>query len=147
MTHARTQIVSAIAEMLNGLETTQNRVNKTKVYSRDENELPSISIFFDGEVSQPATLKGGIRMYRRVATINIVGHAFAYDDVETLLDTIAAEVETAMSQDIVINSRQIPATLTGTTITTASTEQQIGEIALVYQVMYATSEDSPTIIL
>lgn len=147
MTHARTQIVDVVAIMLTGLATTQTRVNKTRVYSRDESELPSVSIFFDGEDSQPQTLRGGQRLIRRIATLRVACHAMVIDGIETQLDQMAEEVEIAMAAPILIGPLEISAWLSATTIDTASTEQQIGEILLTYRVTYATSEDDPGTVL
>lgn len=143
MSHVRTEIRDAVSTLVTGLVTTGSRVNRSRVYSLDQDELPSLSVFINSEESTAASVNAPA-MVRRSATLVIEGHALADLDIDKRLDDIAAEVEVAMSAAIVVQGRNLPAQLKSTEIQlTGEGEAMIGVIRLNYSIMYATPEDAP----
>lgn len=150
MAHARKQIRVAVAALLAELQTTGRRVFPSRVYSLDEDELPSLSVFTadtgNDEVVTKITL-GNPPKFHRACPLIIEGHALVDDDVDDVLDQISLEVEVAMSAPLTIGERTLPAQLqsTGKELI-GDNESQIGIVRLVYLVPYVTSENTPDIL-
>jgi hypothetical protein len=150
MAHARKQIRNAIAEILKGLQTTGQNVYPSRVYSLEDSELPSLSIFtIDAageEVVTRITLGPNPRIHRACPLI-IEGHAAVDENIDDVLDRISLEVEIAMSAPIVIGSKTVPAQFqsTGKDLI-GDNESQIGIVRLTYLVSYVTAENTPHIL-
>lgn len=150
MSHARKQIRDAVANLVSGLTTTGARVFPSRVYSLDETELPSLSIFMidvsQDEVITRITVGTPPRFHRQCPLI-IEGYAVMDDAVDDVLDQIAAEVETAMAAPLIVGSRTVPAQLQTTSKELiGDNEGQIGIVRLVYSVSYVTAENTPEIL-
>lgn len=150
MDHARKQIRSAIATMLADLPTTGTRVYPSRVYSLDENDLPSLSVFTvdagNDEVVTKITM-GNPPKFHRVCPVVIEGHVLVDDNVDDALDEISAEVEIAMSANLTVGERTLPAQLQSTSKELLGDhESQIGIVRLIYSVSYVTAENTPHII-
>ncbi len=153
MPHARKQIRDAVASMLADLQTTGSRVYPSRVYSLDESELPSVSVFTadvgNSEEVTRATLgsAGNPPRFHRICPLLIEGHAKVSDDVDDVLDQISLEIEVAMSAPLTIGSRTLPAQLQSTTKELiGDNEDQIGIVRLLYTVPYVTAENTPDVL-
>lgn len=150
MPHARKQIRDAVVALLVDLQTTGRNVYPSRIYSLDESELPSLSVFTVDDSSDEVVSKvtlGNPPRFHRLCPLVIEGHAMVGEDIDDVLDQIALEVEVAMSAPLTIGSRTLPAQLqsTGKTLL-GDNEDQVGIVRLVYTVAYVTAENTPDII-
>lgn len=150
MSHARKQIRDAVVQLVTGLASTSSRVYPSRLYSMNENDLPSLSIYMadrgGAEVIERVTLSTPVRYHRRFAMV-IEGHAMADDNIDDVLDQLALEIETAMAAPLVVGSRTLPASLQGTEKEMAGDqERQIGVVRLTYSVAYVTAENTPGVL-
>lgn len=148
--HARKQIRDAIALLLMDLTTTGHRVFPSRIYSLDESELPSLSVFTadtgNDEVITKITL-GNPPRFHRVCPLIIEGHAMVYEGIDDTLDQISEEIEIAMSAPLAVGGRTVPAQLQSTAKELiGDSESQIGIVRLVYSVPYVTAENTPHIL-
>jgi hypothetical protein len=148
--HARKQIRDAVVAMLQDVVTTERRVYPSRLYSLEESELPSLSVFTvdagNEEVVRKVTIGNPAKFHRECPLI-IEGHALVGDDVDDLLDQIALEVEVAMSAPLTIGMRTLPAQLRTTSKELiGDTDSQVGIVRLVYLVSYVTAENTPDVI-
>jgi hypothetical protein len=143
MSHARSQIRAAIAQMLTGLELTEGRVFPSRIFSLDESQLPSISVFTTEEAVTRISLNKPPRVHRDV-TVVIEGHAMVDESVDETLDELASQIEQAMSVEIQASGVVIPASFKSTvTEFSDEGEQQIGVVRLTYVASYSTLETTP----
>lgn len=147
MAHARKQIRDAVVALLEDLSTTGSRVFASRVYSLDEDELPSLSVFtVDSGADEVVTriTMGNPPKFHRVCPLVIEGHALVDENIDDTLDQISLEVEVAMSQPLTIGSRTLPAQLqsTGKDLI-GDHESQIGILRMVYSIPYVTAENTP----
>jgi hypothetical protein len=150
MPHARKQIRDAVVALLVDLATTGRNVYPSRIYSLDESELPSLSVFTVDEQSDEVVTKatlGTPAKFHRVCPLIIEGHAMVDENIDDMLDQIALEVEVAMSAALVVGTRTLPAQLqsTGKTLL-GDNEDQVGIVRLVYTVAYVTAENTPDVI-
>lgn len=147
MPHARKQIRDAVVALLADLQTTGRNVYPSRIYSLDESELPSWSVFTIDEGSDEVVTK--VTLHRpaklhRVCPLVIEGHAMVDENIDDVLDQMSLEAEVAMSAPLVVGSRTLSAQLqsTGKTLL-GDNEDQVGIVRLVYSVFYVTSENTP----
>jgi len=150
MPHARKQIRDAVVVLLADLQTTGRNVYPSRIYSLDESELPSLSVFTidegSDEVVTKVTLKSPAKLHR-VCPLVIEGHAMVDENIDDVLDQMALEAEVAMSAPLVIGSRELSAQLQSTSKTLlGDNEDQVGIVRLVYSIHYVTSENTPDIL-
>jgi len=93
--HKRQAIRDAFAAAVTGLTTTGNRVYVSRVYPLDTASLPALVIYTKREASAPDTI-GLPRTFTREITLSCEAYVRGVDGYDDLLDTIAAEVETAL---------------------------------------------------
>lgn len=153
MPHARKQIRSAVTTMLTGLATTGSHVYPSRVYSLDDSELPSLSVFTVDAGNEESVARvtlgssGSPPRFHRVCPLIIEGHAKVSDDVDDVLDQISLEIEVAMSAPLTIGSRTLPAQLQSTSKELiGDSEDQIGIVRLLYTVPYVTAENTPDVL-
>lgn len=141
--HARAQIRAAVAALLGELQATGRRVYPSRVWSVNDEELPSLSVFTTEEAVTKTTLSRPVRYHRDLTTV-IEGHALADEQVDDVLDQIASEVETAMAAALVVDGRELSTQLTSTTFELSGDgETQIGLVRLQYTIGYSTLETTP----
>jgi hypothetical protein len=150
MAHARKQIRDAVVALLDDLSTTGTRCFASRVYSLQESELPSISVFaVDAQNDELVTkiTMGTPPRFHRVCPLVIEGHALVDDNIDDTLDQISLEVEVAMSQTLVVGSRTLSAQLQSTSKDLIGDhESQIGILRMVYTIPYVTAENTPDIL-
>ncbi len=136
MSHACQQIREALAARVTGLTTCGTRVFQSRMVPQET--LPLLLVTTNDEEINPGTI-GNI--YERVLSVSIIGLAKATGSVDDTLDTIAAEVEVAMSAEYWAELVAINVGFDETL------EKPVGRIELVYRVTYRTASSVPGTIL
>jgi len=136
MAHARQAIREAAATLLGGLATTGARVFQSRMPPQES--LPCLLVMTDGE---EITWGAFEKQLDRRLTLTIVGLAKATANVDDTLDTIAAEVETALGSDLKYE-------LTGIAVDFDETlEKPAGRIVLTFGIRYFTTAGAPGTVL
>lgn len=144
MRHVRQQIREAVGALLTGLPTTGANCYQSRIYPLQNANLPGILVFSESETSTPMTIHQP--ELDRVLQIRVVACAKRTADLDDVLDTICAEIETALSVGIEPLARSI--TLTGTQIEMeGSGEQPTGRAILSFEVGYSTQGNAPDVAL
>jgi hypothetical protein len=138
--HARAQIRYAVVDLVTGLPTTGQRVYPSRVFSLDETDLPSTSVFTKGEdVSTNAP-----SITQRKISLVLEGHAIVDELIDDVLDQIAAELEQAMAGSLVVAGQTLTAQLQQTEFEfLGDSETKVGLVRLTYLVPYATRRATP----
>lgn len=151
MSHARQRIREAIAAALNGLVTTGANVFPSRVRPLGKESAPSIFVYTIDENSEIETM-GNAPIMRRDVLLAVEGRTQlgGNDDPEDLLDTIAAEVETALfyaiANDANLQALLRSLNLVGTKIDIqAPGENIVGSIRLDFRAEYRTAEGAPSV--
>lgn len=147
MAHVRAQIRQGIAQVLTGLNKTGSRVYPSRMFSLDESDLPSISVYTTDEASPEeitkVTLGTPSRLHRNLPLI-IEGHAIVDEKIDDELDQIALEIEVAMGAPFSIDSHALAVRLVSTQmIISGDGDAQVGVVRLLYSISYSTLETSP----
>lgn len=136
MAHARQQIREAIATRVTGLTTCGTRVFQSRMVPQET--LPCLLVATNDEEINPGTIGS---VYERFLTVSIRGLAKVTSTLDDTLDTIAAEVETAMAAEYW-------AELTAINVDFDETlDKPAGRIELLYRVTYRTAASVPGTIL
>jgi len=133
MPHARQQIREACAALVTGLITTGSRVFQSRM--RPQDQLPCLLITTNEESIERITLGG---MEERRLSVVIRGFAKASAELDDTLDTIAAEVETAMEDYTDARLERIEVDFLD------ELEKPVGSISLTYTVIYRIQSGAPT---
>ena len=136
MAHARQTIREAAATLLTGLTTTSTRVFQSRMAPQDS--LPCLLVMTDGE---EITWGAFEKQLDRRLTLTVVGLAKATSNVDDTLDTIAAEVETALGTDLKYELTAIAVDFE------ESLEKPAGRIVLTYSIRYFTTAGAPGTVL
>ena len=141
--HARQTIREAIAALVTGLSTTGANVYQSRVYPHDT--LPCLTLYSINE-AVVETIFNGTQM--RELSLIIEGRAKATSNLDDTLDTIAAEVETALMTDQYLTDSVKLIELTETEIDFFDDiEQPAGIVRLTFIVSYRTNETDPTTLI
>ncbi len=136
MPHARQTIREAAATLLTGLTSTGSRVFQSRIVP--QTTLPCLLVMTDAEEIAPGAFE---KQLDRRLTLTIVGVAKAGATLDDNLDTIAAEVETALGSDYRYE-------LTGIDVDFDETlEKPAGRITLTYGYRYFTNAGAPGTVL
>lgn len=142
-THARQKIREAIAALMDEMPTTGRRVYPSRVFSLDETELPSWSVFSGPEEVTQITLGAPVYIKRNM-TLLLEGHAMADIRIDQVLDTMAMEAEQVLAQVITVDGKVLPTILKSTDFEFSDDgELQIGLVRLTYLIPYVTAETTP----
>lgn len=132
MPHARQTIREAAATLLTGLSSTGSRVFQSRMVP--QTTLPCLLVTTNDEEITPGTIANLIERNLDLVVVG-VAKASAADDA---LDTIAAEVETAMAGFAYRNELQRIEVDFDETL-----DKPAGRIALTYRINYITAAGSP----
>jgi len=136
MAHARQTIREAAATLLTGLTSTGSRVFQSRIVP--QTTLPCLLVMTDAEEIAPGAFE---KQLDRRLTLTVVGVAKAGSTLDDNLDTIAAEVETALGSDYRYE-------LTGIDVDFDETlEKPAGRITLTYAYRYFTNAGAPGTVL
>lgn len=141
--HARQQIREAIAAAVTGLASTGNRVYQSRLYALRDPDLPCLLVNTDDEDIAPLTLHGPAQLERDLQ-VQVRGVAKVAANLDDTLDTLAAEVETALGNTTLSG---LVRTLTLESIRVEfddGLDKPVGVIALGYRASYFTVANAPT---
>lgn len=142
-THARQKIREAVAALLYDKPTTGRRVYPSRVFSLEESELPSWSVFCGPEEVTRITLGAPAYLHRNMALV-LEGHALADERIDQVLDTMAMEAEQALSQILTVDGKTLPTIFKSTDFEfSGDGDAQIGFVRLTYAIPYVTAETTP----
>lgn len=145
--HVRQQIRNSIAAALVGMPTVSN-IYTGRVTPVETRFLPAVLIITDEEVITSGSKGGGSRTLDRDLTLSIEGHAEAEAALVDLLDTIAKEIEIAITAAGDLGGLAKSIDLNGVDgETSGEGVAQAGFIRLTYNVRYETSNAAPDVAL
>lgn len=141
MSHARQQIREAVASAVTGLTTTGNRVFQSRVHSFGPEKLPALAVY---TLDETVRYLSDERVQMRTVDTVIEAYAKVSEDLDDTLDTICAEVETAMGADITLGGLAFDVVLARTTIgLSGEGDKPVGVARITYQISYQTDEGAP----
>ena len=141
--HARQAIREAAAALLTGLATTGSRVHQSRLpyLTLDDAVLPALLVVTEEETIEPHTIGDGLE---RNLTLQVSGLAKAASNLDDTLDTIAAEVETALGAARTLSGKATQSWLTQIRVgLDDSLEKPVGRVDLSYRVVYFTNAGAP----
>ena len=143
MSHARQQIRDKVVSLVTGLTTTGANVFASRVYPLQDGELPGLCVFTRAEEVDEEQGKVE-RLQHRGVFISVVGYDKLIAGLDDNLDTIAAEVETAVFADRFMSGLIVSLDLVSTDIEIdTESEKPVGEITLTFLAQYLTQEAAP----
>ncbi len=135
MAHIRATIRSQAVTALTSLTTTGANVFDSRAFPLQQSQLPCLLIYTDAESSS----EGNLTSLERVTELTVKGIARATSDVDSTLDTIAVEVEGALSiavaKDVLLVSTDVEFSGEG--------DNQFAAILLTFEVLTHTSRSDP----
>lgn len=143
MAHVRQQIRERAATTLTGLTTTGTKVYQSRIYPLGAANLPGLLIYTKSEESLPQTI-GATRTVLRNLSLVVEGYVKASANYDDTVDTISAEVETALGNDVTLNNLAKDCYLESTDIQyNGEGEKPVGVVSLTFNVTYATINNAP----
>lgn len=140
MSHVRQQIREEIAAAVTGLSLTGANVYQSRVYPVENANLPCLIVTTEGDSAQMLTISSPASIMRSVI-VRIQAIARAVADLDDAMDTICADIETAIgnASTIALNmeyqSTDIELTVIG--------EKPVGTATLTYIAQINTLENAP----
>ena len=143
--HVRQQIREYFGTTLTGLTTTGANVFESRVYTLQENTLPSLVIYTKSETSEPIVI-GVDRVMSRDLSVVIEGYVKATSNFDDTIDTISKEVEEAIAADRTLGGLAKDTYVESTEIEfNAEAEQPLGFVSLTFLTNYYVKENNPDI--
>ena len=143
MAHVRQQIREQVGTTLTGLTTTGSNVFQSRVYPLENTNLPCLLIYTKTESSEPVDI-GTNRPMQRELSLAVECYVKATSNFDDTIDTIAEEVEKAISADPTLSSKAKDTYLASTDIDfTAEGEKPLAFMTLTFNVEYYTQEQNP----
>ena len=143
MPHVRQSLRERIASNVTGLTTTGANVFQSRVYTLEPDDLPCLLVYSTSETSERATMATTDSLNRDL-TVMVEGYARTASNLDDTLDTISAEVETAVASDPTCNALALDTVLQSTEIEyDAEGDQPIGSVRLSFSVHYQTKTNVP----
>tara|TARA_B100000780_G_scaffold7817_1_gene5747 strand:- start:12581 stop:13018 length:438 start_codon:yes stop_codon:yes gene_type:complete len=140
MAHARQQIREQLATTLTGLTTTAARVFDTRLYSHDQ--LPCLTVFADKDTVDDEKSNSAKKWHDLV--LKIEARAKAKESVEDVIDTICAEIETAIYADTTLNNKVLDIIVEDTQIEySVEQDQPIALATLTLNAVYRVAPGAP----
>jgi len=143
--HVRQQIREYFGTTLTGLTTTGANVFESRVYTLQENTLPSLVIYTKSETSEPIVI-GVDRVMSRDLSVVIEGYVKATSNFDDTIDTISKEVEEAIAADRTLGGLAKDTYVESTEIEfNAEAEQPLGFVSLTFLTNYYVKENNPDV--
>ena len=143
MAHVRQQIREQVGTTLTGLTTTGSNVFQSRVYPLENTNLPCLLIYTKTESSEPIDI-GTNRTMQRELSLAVECYVKATSNFDDTIDTIAEEVEKAISADPTLGSKAKDTYLASTDIDfNAEGEKPLAFMTLTFNVEYYTQEQNP----
>ena len=154
--HVRRQIRDAVEALLIAANTSAgSNVFQHRNLSLEDAKTPAINITTPNENSERLTMGGSSGTIERDLTLRVEGYfkssttgvQSAHQRVVNALDTLAVEIENALSADFQLGGLAKDSYLVSTQISTdadGSVSNEVGVITLEYMVHYHTRRNTPT---
>ena len=143
--HVRQQIREYFGTTLTGLTTTGANVFESRVYTLQENTLPSLVIYTKSETSEPIVISTN-RLMSRDLSVVIEGYVKATSNFDDTIDTISKEVEEAIAADRTLGGLAKDTYVESTEIEfNAEAEQPLGFVSLTFLTNYYVKENNPDV--
>ena len=143
--HVRQQIREYFGTTLTGLTTTSSNVYESRVYTLQEDTLPSLVIYTKSETSEPIVI-GTDRVMSRELSVVVEGYWKATSNFDDTIDTISKEVEEAISADRTLGGLAKDTYVESTEIEyTGDGEQPVGYVTLTFLTNYYVQETNPDV--
>lgn len=143
MAHARQTIRESVATLLTGLSTTGSNVYTNRVYPFDT--LPCVAIYTGSESVNETTLDG---KQTRSLSLIVEARAKVAADLDDTLDTIAAEVETALAANQTLSGSVKYLDLSDLEVELFDDlDKPAGVLRLAFNVLYRVDETDPTTLI
>lgn len=145
--HVRTQIRDAVVDACDALTTTSTRCYGGRPETRpvQTSELPLWLVYTEEETSEPISGTRATRRLERAVSLVMRGYARGTGDIDKTLDTMCAEVETALAADPTLGGKAKDLYLEA--IRKASddqAEQPTWFVEMTWRCEYHTLEAAPT---
>ena len=147
MSHARQQIREKFGTLLTGLTTTTTHVTESRVYPVATASLPHLSIYsVQEELNEDLGVIGDLEF--RTLTVVVEARAKQNSDLDDKLDTIAAEVETAIFANPTLDALAKTTELISTSIEQDDeSEKKTGLMIMNFEVTYRINRTAPEAII
>jgi len=146
MVHVRQQIRDQVATVITGLASGAG-VHRSRVYDLESGDLPALKLYTLSEGVERDSQKYPRGTYRQLQLVIEAGDK-ATQDLDNVLDTLCAEVETAISADINLGGLSKDAYLETTTIELSDGGSQAHGVATMsWIVEYRVRETAPEVVL
>lgn len=145
MSHIRTELRNAVAATITGLALTGSRVYKTRIYPLEEAKLPCLAVYVKSEQIEQATI--GNQNKKRSIEIVIDCVAIANANLDSTIDTICGQVETALALNKNLNGLALDVLLETTQIDIdASGEKPVGIAQMTYRAITFQNLPNPSVV-
>lgn len=145
MAHVRKTIREYFGTNLTGLATTGSNVYESRVYTLQENTLPSLIVYTKSESSEPVVI-GTDRLMSRELQVIVEGYCKLTANFDDLIDQISLEVEEAIAADRTLGGLAKDTYLESTEIDfTGEGDKPVGFVTLSYLTNYYVQETNPDI--
>jgi hypothetical protein len=143
--HVRQQIREYFGITLTGLTTTGTNVYESRVYTLQNNTLPSLVIYTKSEISEPIVI-GTDRVMSRELSVVVEAYCKATSNFDDTIDTISKEVEEAIMADRTLGGLAKDTYVESTEIEyTGEGEQPVGYVTLTFLTNYYVQETNPDV--
>ena len=143
--HVRQQIREYFGTTLTGLTTTGSNVYESRVYTLQEDTLPSLVIYTKSESSEPIVI-GTDRVMSRELSVVVEAYCKATSNFDDTIDTISKEVEEAIAADRTLGGLAKDTYVESTEIEyTGDGEQPVGYVTLTFLTNYYVQETNPDV--
>jgi hypothetical protein len=143
--HVRQQIREYFGTALTGLTTTGSNVYESRVYTLQEDTLPSLVIYTKSEISEPIVI-GTDRVMSRELSVVVEAYCKATSNFDDTIDTISKEVEEAIMADRTLGGLAKDTYVESTEIEyTGEGEQPVGYVTLTFLTNYYVQETNPDV--
>ena len=143
--HVRQQIREYFGTTLTGLTTTGSNVYESRVYTLQEDTLPSLVIYTKSESSEPIVI-GTDRVMSRELSVVVEAYCKATSNFDDTIDTISKEVEKAIMADRTLGGLAKDTYVESTEIEyTGEGEQPVGYVTLTFLTNYYVQETNPDV--
>ena len=143
--HVRQQIREYFGTALTGLATTGTNVYESRVYTLQDNTLPSLVIYTKSETSEPIVI-GVDRVMSRELAVVVEAYCKATSNFDDTIDTISKEVEEAIAADRTLDGLAKDCYLESTEIEfNGEGEKPLGYVSLTFLTNYYVQETNPDV--
>lgn len=145
--HVRKQLRDAVVLAVTGLATSGAKVYAESAKIMQDQHLPGLKVYTDGEDGADETISSPSV---RLRTVNLVVECVAKTDagMDDLLDQMAAEVETALAGGVTIGGDVLPLPYDGAEARTSGEQEQFtGSIALRFTVDLRNLSTEPDVLI